>query len=143
MTAPLQIDAKTFLPPGEPAPNFIQRRVANPRYALHSAAGQYLVLYFFGGAVIGHAQALFKAANGRPDIFNDDRGFFFDVSTEPEEESSGRAANRMLGYRHFWEFDLLASRLYGVMVREENARFIGETGLNYRASDQTSAEQSA
>jgi peroxiredoxin/predicted 2-oxoglutarate/Fe(II)-dependent dioxygenase YbiX len=118
MTAPLQIDATTFLTPGDPAPSFIQRSVANPRYAFASAAGRYLVLCFFGSAADNHAQAALKAAYGRPDIFNDDRACFFGVSIDPEDEANGRVKNRMPGYRHFWDFDLLASRLYGVATRD-------------------------
>ncbi len=117
MTTPLQIDTTTFLTPGDPAPSFIQRSVANPRYAFDSAAGRYLVLCFFGSAADNHAQAALKAAFDRPDIFNDDRACFFGVSVDPEDEASGRVKNRMPGYRHFWDFDLLASRLFGVVAR--------------------------
>lgn len=114
----MKIDAIAFLTPGDPAPNFIQRSVANPRYTLDSAAGRYLVLCFFGRATDGHAQAALKAVYGRPDIFNDDRASFFGVSSDPEDEESGRVANRLPGYRHFWDFDLTASRLYGVVARD-------------------------
>lgn len=118
MTSVLHIDATTFLTPGDPAPSFIQRSVANPRYAFDSAAGRYLVLCFFGSAADGHAQAALKAAYDRPDIFNDDRACFFGVSIDPEDEVSGRVKNRMPGYRHFWDFDLLASRLYGIAAKD-------------------------
>jgi peroxiredoxin/predicted 2-oxoglutarate/Fe(II)-dependent dioxygenase YbiX len=118
MTTCLNIDTATFLTPGDPAPNFIQRSVANPRYSFGSAAGRYLVLCFFGSAADGHAQAALKSAHDRPDIFNDDRACFFGVSIDPEDESSGRVKNRTPGYRHFWDFDLLASRLYGVAAQD-------------------------
>jgi predicted 2-oxoglutarate/Fe(II)-dependent dioxygenase YbiX/peroxiredoxin len=114
----LKVDATFLLTPGDPAPSFIQRSVANPRYAFDSAAGRYLVLCFFGSAADGHAQAALKAAHGRPDIFNDARASFFGVSIDPEDETSGRVTNRMPGYRHFWDFDLTASRLYGVAPKD-------------------------
>ena len=117
MIAPLHIDSSTLLTPGDPAPRFIQRSVSNPRYALDSAAGRYLVLCFFGSAANAHAQAALKAARDRPDIFDDDRACFFGVSIDPEDESSGRVTNRLPGYRHFWDFDLVASRLYGIVAR--------------------------
>ena len=118
MMAAFQIDATTLLTPGDPAPSFIQRSVANPRYAFDSAAGRYLVLCFFGSAADDHAQAALRAAYDRPDLFNDDRVCFFGVSIDPVDEASGRVKNRIPGYRHFWDFDLLASRLYGVAARD-------------------------
>jgi predicted 2-oxoglutarate/Fe(II)-dependent dioxygenase YbiX/peroxiredoxin len=118
MTSQLHIDTTTLLTPGDPAPNFIQRSVANPRYAFSSAAGRYLVLCFFGSASEAHAEAALKAAYGRSDIFNDDRACFFGVSIDPEDETSGRVTNRIPGYRHFWDFDLVASRLYGVAAKD-------------------------
>lgn len=118
MTFSLQFDATALLTPGDPAPNFIQRSVSNPSYSFDSAAGRYLVLCFFGSAADAHAQAALKVAYSRPDIFNDDRACFFGVSIDPEDESTGRVTNRMPGYRHFWDFDLIASRLYGIAARD-------------------------
>ncbi|GAW33130.1 Fe(II)-dependent oxygenase superfamily protein [Roseovarius sp. A-2] len=121
MTSQFQIDTTTLLTPGDPAPGFIQRSVSNPRYAFSSAAGRYLVLCFFGSAGEAHAEAALKAAYSRPDIFDDDRACFFGVSIDPEDETSGRVANRIPGYRHFWDFDLSASRLYGVAARDADS----------------------
>jgi peroxiredoxin/predicted 2-oxoglutarate/Fe(II)-dependent dioxygenase YbiX len=118
MDSPLQIDATTLLTAGDPAPSFIQRSVTNPRYAFDSAAGRYLVLCFYGSAGDPHAQAALDAAHDRPDIFDDDRACFFGVSVDPEDEATGRVANRIPGYRHFWDFDLTASRRYGVAGKE-------------------------
>lgn len=103
-----------LLTPGDPAPSFIQRSVSNPRYAFDSAAGRYLVLCFYGGASDPHAQAALRAVHGRTDIFNDDHACFFGVSTDPEDETTGRVQNRIPGYRHFWDFDKKACQLYNV-----------------------------
>lgn len=118
MSSPLQINSATLLTPGDPAPGFIQRSVSNPRYAFDSAAGRYLVLCFFGSATDPHAQAALAAAYARPDVFNDDRVCFFGVSNDPDDETSGRVKNRIPGYRHFWDFDLKVSRLYGVVQKD-------------------------
>ncbi|WP_397541390.1 2OG-Fe(II) oxygenase [Roseovarius salis] len=118
MDSPLQIDATTLLTPGDPAPSFIQRSVSNPRYAFDSAAGRYLVLCFYGSSGDPHAQAALEAAHARTDIFDDDRACFFGVSVDPEDETTGRVENRLPGYRHFWDFDLTASRRYGVADKE-------------------------
>ncbi|PWJ20318.1 2OG-Fe(II) oxygenase [Jannaschia seohaensis] len=114
MDSPLKIDATTLLTPGDPAPSFIQRSVANPRYAFDSAAGRYLVLCFYGSAADPHAQDALRAAHDRPDLFDDDRASFFGVSVDPADEAQGRVQNRIPGYRHFWDFDLTVSRRYGV-----------------------------
>ncbi len=118
MASPLQIDATTLLTPGDPAPGFIQRSVTNPRYAFDSVAGRYLVLCFYGSAADPHAQVALEAAHGRPDIFDDDRACFFGVSVDPADEATGRVANRIPGYRHFWDFDLTASQRYGVADKD-------------------------
>lgn len=118
MTSPLRINSSTLLTSGDPAPSFIQRSVANPRYAFDSAAGRYLVLCFFGSAADAQAQAALAAAHARPDMFDDQRACFFGVSADPEDEATGRVTNRIPGYRHFWDFDLTVSRLYGVASKD-------------------------
>lgn len=118
MKTTFSIDDATLLTPGDPAPNFIQRSVSNPRYAFNSAGGRYLVLCFYGSAADPQAQAALKAAYDRSDIFNDDRACFFGVSLDPEDESTGRIKNRLPGYRHFWDFDLRVSKLYGCVAKD-------------------------
>lgn len=75
------------------------------------------MLCFFGSAADPHGKAAIEAAHSRPDIFDDDRACFFGVSNDPEDEATGRVANRIPGYRHFWDFDLSVARLYGVVAR--------------------------
>lgn len=115
MTFSLQITGATRLLPGDTAPNFIQRSIKNPRYSFDSAAGRYLVLCFYGSAGNARAQAAIRAVHERPDIFNDTQASFFGVSIDPEDETHSRVANRAPGYRHFWDFDLRASKLYCVV----------------------------
>lgn len=90
MTSPLQIEAPTLLTPGDPAPTLIQRSITNPRFALDTAAGRYLVLCFFGSAADPHAQAALQTAYDKPDIFDDHLASFFGVSVAPEDEANGR-----------------------------------------------------
>ncbi|SFD79530.1 2OG-Fe(II) oxygenase [Roseivivax sediminis] len=118
MTSSASNGATTALLPGDPAPGFIQRSVANPRYSFDSAAGRYLVLCFYCRASDPHAEAALNAVHERTDIFDDSKACFFGVSVDPEDESTGRVTNRVPGYRHFWDFDLTASRLYGVVARD-------------------------
>lgn len=114
----LDIDTTTLLTPGDPAPSFIQRNTSNPRYVFDSAAGRYLVLCFFGSSADHHATVALNAAYARHDLFNDQHACFFGVSNDPLDEAEGRVAARIPGYRHFWDFDLLAARLYGVAPRD-------------------------
>ena len=104
--------------PGDPVPGFIARSPQNPRYSFDSAAGRWLVLCFFGSAADPAAQAALKAVAARPDLFNDSFASFFGVSNDPSDESQGRIANRVPGYRFFWDFDLAVARRFR-MVPED------------------------
>ncbi|SLN46097.1 Fe(II)-dependent oxygenase superfamily protein [Roseivivax jejudonensis] len=121
MASPTATDTSRLITPGDAAPSFVQRSVTNPRYAFDSAAGRYLVLCFYGSAQDPHSEAALAAVHGRPDLFDDERASFFGVSTDPEDEAQQRVQNRLPGYRHFWDFDLAASRLYGVVARDADA----------------------
>jgi len=103
---------------GDPAPWFRQRSFANPRYALHAAAGRYLVLCFFGSAADPLSRAAIDMALRRQDIFNDSHCAFFGVSLDPGDESEKRVADRYPGYRFLWDFDAQVSELYGVVPLE-------------------------
>lgn len=115
------IKSPTYLTAGDPAPGFRQRTAENPQYAFDSAAGRYLVLCFYGSAADAHGQAALAAALERPDIFDDVRACFFGVSVDPADEAEARVQSRIPGYRHFWDFDLKACRLYGVTAAASDA----------------------
>lgn len=121
MTTPLPPGPPALLSPGDPAPGFVQRTMSNPRFSFDSAAGRYLVLCFLGSAGDAHAQAALAAVHARPDLFDDNRASFFAVSTDPQDEATGRLAHRIPGYRHFWDFDRTASRLYGAAGADPGA----------------------
>jgi peroxiredoxin/predicted 2-oxoglutarate/Fe(II)-dependent dioxygenase YbiX len=118
MTKAPQIDTTTLLTSGDPAPSFTQRSLSNPRFTFDTAAGRYLVLCFYGSAADPHAEAALAAAHGRADLFDDIHASFFGLSIDPEDEATGRVANRLPGFRHFWDFDLTAARLYGVAAKD-------------------------
>ena len=115
--------------PGDPAPHFTQRSMANPRYAFASAAGRYLVMCFFGSAADAHSRDAIEGALARPDVFNDEHASFFGVSVDPRDESDQRVADRYPGYRFLWDFDLSVDRLYGT-IPEDAAP--GGAGLRMR-----------
>jgi peroxiredoxin len=106
--------------PGDPAPRFQQRNTSNPRYLLDVAAGRILVLCFYGSSQHPHAQAALAAAMRNRKLFNDVHAAFFGVSNDPADESEKRVDSVIPGYRHFWDFDFKASRLYGAWPYDEN-----------------------
>ena len=118
-----------LLAPGDPAPGFVQRNGAQPRFTFDGAAGRYLVLCFYGAGAQPHSQALLAAVEARPDLFDDRHAAFFGVSIDPADEATGRIANRYPGYRHFWDFDLSVSRLYG-LVPETASAAAGQVSLH-------------
>jgi peroxiredoxin/predicted 2-oxoglutarate/Fe(II)-dependent dioxygenase YbiX len=115
--------------PGDPAPHFVQRSSANPRYTFASAAGRYLVLCFFGSAADPAGAAAVQAAMARADLFDDVRASFFGVSVDPGDEAGKRVADRYPGYRMLWDADLSVSKLYGVVPPES---LLGASGLRMR-----------
>jgi peroxiredoxin len=103
---------------GDPAPTFFQRTPANPRYAFDTAAGRYIVLCFFGSALDTQTSAALAAVLARTDLFDDERACFFGVSNDPTDEAEARVANRVPGFRFFWDFDLAVAKLYGAVPPE-------------------------
>ena len=99
--------------PGDPAPRFIQRTGANPRFVFDSAAGRHLVLCFFASAADPRSRAAIDAVLARRAIFDDQKLSFFGISLDPADERESRVHDAVPGIRFFWDFDATASRLYG------------------------------
>lgn len=107
--------------PGDTAPHFAQRSGANPRFVFDTAAGRYLVLCFMMTAGDAHAQAALQAVMARPGLFDDIGMSFFAVTADPRDEQQKRLSEHIPGYRVFWDFDGLVSRLYGALPRDSVA----------------------
>lgn len=104
--------------PGDPAPWFVQRSFANPEYQIDTAGGRYVVLCFFGSASDAHAREAIAAMRMHKGFFDDRRGCFFGISFDPADETEGRVANEVPGYRYIFDFNGEVGRLYGVLARE-------------------------
>ncbi|MGE4219822.1 MAG: 2OG-Fe(II) oxygenase [Alphaproteobacteria bacterium] len=111
--AALRVRLQNALMPGDPAPAFVARASNNPAFSFDSAAGRYLVLFLYGSAAVPQVREALDGYMRHGAIFNDARASFFGVSADPEDERSGRVMQCLPGYRHFWDFDLAVSRLYG------------------------------
>ncbi len=107
------MDTYANILPGDPAPWFHQRSIANSHFAFDTAAGRYLVLCFFGSASHPGSKVAIAAAFQRADVFDDAKASFFGISVDSTDESEQRVADRYPGYRFFWDFDGTVSRLYG------------------------------
>jgi len=101
--------------PGDPAPWFQARATSRPDFAFDTAAGRYLVLCFFATAADARGRAAVGAALVLEHLFDDAFASFFGVTIDPTDEAHNRVASRLPGYRFFWDFDGLVSRLYGAI----------------------------
>lgn len=106
------------LTPGDPAPWFRQRSIANPAFAFDTAAGRYIVLCFFGSAADPKAKAALSAIQSNRALFDDSRASFFGVTVDPTDLSEGRVRELPPGIRFFLDFDRTVSRQYGAIARE-------------------------
>lgn len=104
------------LTPGEPAPWFHQKTMANPTYAFHSVGGRYIVLGFIQTASDELGRQAFDAVMANQDVFDDNRACFFGVSVDPADEA--RLVDSTVGIRFFRDYDARVSRLYGALPRD-------------------------
>jgi predicted 2-oxoglutarate/Fe(II)-dependent dioxygenase YbiX/peroxiredoxin len=103
---------------GEPAPWFVARSTANPRFVFNTVAGRYVALCFLGAARHPLSAAALAEVARRRAVFDDVKASFFGVSADPADEAEGRVAESLPGLRWFWDSDLAISRLYGAAPRE-------------------------
>ncbi|PSJ46660.1 peroxiredoxin [Zobellella endophytica] len=108
---------------GQSAPWFVARTTSNPRFQFNTVAGRHVVLCFFGSAADPLGRDVLGEIDRHRSVFDDVNICFFGVSTDPEDESSGRLAALLPGMRIFWDFDGGVSRLYGAA---------GEASSSYR-----------
>jgi peroxiredoxin/predicted 2-oxoglutarate/Fe(II)-dependent dioxygenase YbiX len=98
---------------GTPAPWFVARSPANPTFQIHTAAGRFVVLCFFGSAGDPAGRRVLDDLLRHRDVFNGETAYAFGVSTDPEDESTGRVKEVLPGFRLFWDFDRNLGRQFG------------------------------
>jgi len=98
---------------GDPAPWFFARSTNNARYMFHTAAGRYVLLGFFGAARRPEVTEALRLIAAQRDRFDDQQICLFGVSVDPADETEGYLQQSLPGIRHFWDFDLAVSKLYG------------------------------
>ena len=114
---------------GDPAPWFSQRTASNPRFVMDVSAGRYIVLGFYGSAEDAIGRAAIDDIVAQRHLFDDSRVCFFGVSIDPRDESGGRVADMTPGIRHFLDFDLTISRLYGAVPTDAE---VGKGEISFR-----------
>jgi predicted 2-oxoglutarate/Fe(II)-dependent dioxygenase YbiX len=99
------------LTPGDPAPNFFGHCTGNPRFRFDSVAGRYVLLALLGSLAQPAAQAAMQDIRARLSLFDDERASCFVVTMDAADFTTGRAADRIPGLRHFDDRDGAISRL--------------------------------
>jgi peroxiredoxin len=107
-----------LLRPGDPAPWFRQRSTSNPRHVFDTAAGRWIVLCFFVTAGDRIGREALRIAEECRSLFDDHQASLFGVSLDPADEQQRRVVQQLPGIRHFWDFDGMAARAYGVLPVE-------------------------
>jgi predicted 2-oxoglutarate/Fe(II)-dependent dioxygenase YbiX/peroxiredoxin len=97
---------------GDPVP-WIKQQCQGINFAPDAMAGRYLVFCFYGSGGDERARAALAAVSRRRDRFDDARASFFGVSTDPEDQRSGRVKDVLPGIRFMWDFDCSVSRALG------------------------------
>jgi predicted 2-oxoglutarate/Fe(II)-dependent dioxygenase YbiX len=114
------MQAWQHLLPGDPFPRLAVRGGPDaPDDRLDTvAAGRYVVVCFLGSAGGDPAVAAMLAeVKRRKDLFDDVRAAFFAVSSDPADETTGRLAASLPGFRPLWDFDLAAAAQCGLAER--------------------------
>src|SRR5258708_4725501 len=107
-----------MLLPGDPAPRFHARTTFNQKLSFDLLAGRYIVLCFFGSAAHSAVGRVLDQVEQHRERFAQPDALFLGVSADPEDERSGRVAQRWPGIEYVWDFDLSVSRAYGAAFAE-------------------------
>lgn len=104
------------LRPGDPLPWFTLPSSDNPRYAIHSVAGRYVLLGFIGSAARAESQAALAALGARRAVFDDTTACVFGISVDEADLREGRLRNSLPGIRHLFDLEGEVSRGMGILA---------------------------
>ena len=99
--------------PGDAAPWFKVRSIANERFHFDTCAGRYLLLAFIGSAGSGGGAAAMQAFLANRTVFNGIHAALFVLSADPADEQQKRLPETA-SVKAFWDFDRTVARAYGV-----------------------------
>ncbi len=110
------------LRPGDPLPWFTLPSNDNPRYAIHSVAGRYVLLGFIGSGARPESRAALAAVEARRSLFDDVTACFFGISVDEADLREGRLHPSLPGIRHLFDLDCEVSRKVGILARDESGQ---------------------
>lgn len=99
--------------PGDAAPWFKVRSIANERFHFDTCAGRYLLLAFIGSAGSGVGAAALQAFHANRTVFNGIHAALFVLSADPADEQQKRLPETA-SVKAFWDFDRTVAHAYGV-----------------------------
>lgn len=112
-----------LLLPGDAAPWFHAPLIGGrPRFAFDSVAGRVVVLLFAGRMRDPAVEAALAMLAEERWLFDDDGACFFGITSDPDDDSSGRGAPRLPGLRWFLDADLAVARRYGAVAEDGSLR---------------------
>jgi len=104
-----------MLQPGDPVPWFTLPSADGPAFALHAAAGRYVLLGFLGSAARAETAAALAALRAGRARFDDETACFFGISVDAADRAEGRLVPELPGVRFLFDLDGAASRACGVL----------------------------
>lgn len=104
--------------PGDAAPWFKVRSIANERFHFDTCAGRYLLLAFIGSAGSGVGAAAMQAFAANRTLFNGIHAALFVLSADPTDEQQKRLPETA-SVKAFWDFDRTVARTYGVADEQQ------------------------
>lgn len=110
------------LPPGEFAPWFIARSLANPHYHFSSVAGRHVLLFFPGTLAEPSSQAMLHSLLSHADLFDDLRCSLFVVACDARDVQEQRVRDRIPGIRVFCDDEAGIAKLFGVVRRADGGQ---------------------
>lgn len=123
--------------PGDAAPWFKVRSIANERFHFDTCAGRYLLLAFIGSAGSGVGAAAMQAFLANRTVFNGIHAALFVLSADPADEQQKRLPETA-SVKAFWDFDRTVARTYGVADEQlpfgvKSTLFLVDPGLRIMA----------
>ena len=100
---------------GEPAPLFVAPTDEVDAYNLGVVAGRHVVLMMFGSLGVEACARAHDEVLARRRLFDDRQALFYGVSADRTDQAVRGLRSQTPGLRYFQDYDLVVSRLYGLV----------------------------
>ncbi len=106
---------ESLLTIGEPAPWVVIGSRQRPDFKLDTLAGRFVVLSFFLSAAWPAGRRIVDAFFAARTRFDDERVSWAGISIDPDDDRLARVLESLPGMRPLWDFQGVASHLYGAL----------------------------